>query len=169
MKKLSLILFSIIILINFSFINSSEKNVVKGKARIIDGDTIEINKEKIRFGGINSPERKEIGYRLAKDKLVEKKSSDTTPKKSDLSSKSSELKGKNIKDLTDKGFKFPTLIHKNSFTSKNTKIGEGSQIFNQSVVNSGTSIGAITVINTSTIVEHDCKIEGKNNVFTGSF
>ncbi len=72
MKKLSLILFSIIILINFSFINSSEKNVVKGKARIIDGDTIEINKEKIRFGGINSPERKEIGYRLAKDKLIEK-------------------------------------------------------------------------------------------------
>ena len=72
MKKLSLILFSIIILINFSFTNSSEKNVVKGKARIIDGDTIEINKEKIRFGGINSPERKEIGYRLAKDKLIEK-------------------------------------------------------------------------------------------------
>ena len=72
MKKLSLILFSIIILINFSFTNSSEKNVTKGKARIIDGDTIEINKEKIRFGGINSPERKEIGYRLAKDKLIEK-------------------------------------------------------------------------------------------------
>ena len=45
MKKLSLILFSIIILINFSFTNSSEKNTVKGKARIIDGDTIEI-KEK---------------------------------------------------------------------------------------------------------------------------
>ena len=72
MKKLSLILFSIIILINFSFTNSSEKNISKGKARIIDGDTIEINKEKIRFGGINSPERKEIGYILAKDKLAEK-------------------------------------------------------------------------------------------------
>ena len=72
MKKLSLILFSIIILINFSFTNSSEKNVAKGKARIIDGDTIEINKEKIRFGGINSPERKEIGYRLSIDKLAEK-------------------------------------------------------------------------------------------------
>ena len=72
MKKLSLILFSIIILINFSFTNSSEKNISKGKARIIDGDTIEINKEKIRFGGINSPERNEVGYRLAKDKLTEK-------------------------------------------------------------------------------------------------
>ena len=72
MKKLSLILFSIIILINFSFTNSSEKNISKGKARIIDGDTIEINKEKIRFGGINSPERNEVGYKLAKDKLSEK-------------------------------------------------------------------------------------------------
>ena len=72
MKKLNLILFSILILITFSFVNSAENNVAKGKARIIDGDTIEINKEKIRFGGINSPERKEIGYRLAKDKLVEK-------------------------------------------------------------------------------------------------
>ena len=67
MKKLSLILFSVVILINFSFTNSSEKNVAKGKARVIDGDTIKINKEKIRFAGINSPERKEIGYRLAKD------------------------------------------------------------------------------------------------------
>ncbi len=72
MKKLSLILFSIIILTNFSFTNSSEKNVAKGKARVIDGDTIEINNEKIRFGGINSPESKEVGYRLAKDKLIKK-------------------------------------------------------------------------------------------------
>ena len=72
MQKLNLILFSILILITFSFVNSAENNVAKGKARIIDGDTIEINKEKIRFGGINSPERNEFGYRLAKDKLTEK-------------------------------------------------------------------------------------------------
>ena len=72
MKKPSLILFSIIILITCSIVNSAENNTVKGKARIIDGDTIEINKEKIRFGGINSPERNETGYRLAKDKLIEK-------------------------------------------------------------------------------------------------
>ena len=72
MKKLNRILSSLLVLISFSIVNSSEKNFAKGKARIIDGDTIEIDKEKIRFGGINSPERKEIGYRLAKDKLIEK-------------------------------------------------------------------------------------------------
>ena len=52
--------------------HSSEKNFAEGIARAIDGDTIEINKEKIRFGGINSPERNEVGYKLAKDKLTEK-------------------------------------------------------------------------------------------------
>ena len=72
MKKLRLILFSILVLIFYSNVNCSEKNFVKGKPRIIDGDTIEINKEKIRFGGINSPERNEVGYKLAKDKLSEK-------------------------------------------------------------------------------------------------
>ena len=72
MKKLSQILFSIVILITYSIVNSAENNVVKGKARIIDGDTIEINKEKIRFGGIDSPERKEIGYKFSKQKLKEK-------------------------------------------------------------------------------------------------
>ena len=72
MRKLSLILFSSLFLISHSFVYSSERNVAEGKARIIDGDTIEINKEKIRFGGINSPERNEVGYRLAKDKLKEK-------------------------------------------------------------------------------------------------
>ena len=72
MKKLRLILFSILVLISYSIIHSSEKNFAKGIARAIDGDTIEINKEKIRFGGINSPERNEVGYRLAKYELKEK-------------------------------------------------------------------------------------------------
>ena len=71
MKKQSLSLgsFFIIILFTFSFVQSSEISIVKGKARIIDGDTIEINSEKIRFGGIDTPEKKEIGHRFSKIKL----------------------------------------------------------------------------------------------------
>ena len=74
MKKQSLSLgsFFIIILFTFSFVQSSEISIVKGKARIIDGDTIEINSEKIRFGGIDTPEKKEIGHRFSKKKLSEK-------------------------------------------------------------------------------------------------
>tara|TARA_B100000427_G_scaffold226162_1_gene189720 strand:- start:287 stop:757 length:471 start_codon:yes stop_codon:yes gene_type:complete len=74
MKKLSLILssFFIIIIFSFSIVYSLEKNTVKGKAKIIDGDTIKINNEKIRFAGIDTPERNEIGHEFSKQKLKEK-------------------------------------------------------------------------------------------------
>ena len=71
MKKLSLFLLSIIfsLFITKSF---TGENYVFGKARVVDGDTIVIKKERIRFGGINSPEKKEVGYQLAKDNLIKK-------------------------------------------------------------------------------------------------
>ena len=58
MKKLSLILISlaIVILFSFSFSYSDEKNIIKGNAIVVDGDTIKINEKKIRFGGIDAPE-----------------------------------------------------------------------------------------------------------------
>ena len=74
MKKQSLNLssFAIIILFTFSLAYSSETNIAKGKASIIDGDTIKINDEKIRFGGIDTPEKKKIGHEFSKKKLKEK-------------------------------------------------------------------------------------------------
>ena len=62
MKKLSLILFSFIILLNPVFIKVKSEEVVKvisGQARVIDGDSIEINNKKIRFLGIDAPELKQ--------------------------------------------------------------------------------------------------------------
>tara|TARA_B100000686_G_scaffold250354_1_gene260502 strand:+ start:442 stop:957 length:516 start_codon:yes stop_codon:yes gene_type:complete len=59
MKKQNLILYSIILiffLIKVSSSGSNELNSVSGKAIIIDGDTIKINGENIRFGGIDAPE-----------------------------------------------------------------------------------------------------------------
>ena len=71
MKKLSLFI-SIILFSLFITKLFAGKHYASGKARVVDGDTIVIKKERIRFGGINSPERKEVGYKLAKNKLVEK-------------------------------------------------------------------------------------------------
>ena len=71
MKKLNLFLLSIIFSLSITKLFTGE-NYAFGKARVVDGDTIVIKKERIRFGGINSPERKEVGYQLAKDKLIKK-------------------------------------------------------------------------------------------------
>ena len=88
MKKLSLTLSSLIIVIlfSFSFSYSDEKNIAKGKAIVIDGDTVKINGKKIRFSGIDAPEsyfkgkkqtcveyNKEVFCgQISKDKLIEK-------------------------------------------------------------------------------------------------
>ena len=88
MKKLSLTLSSLAILIIFSisFSYSDEKNIIKGNAIVVDGDTIKINGKKIRFGGIDAPEsyfkgkkqtciedNKEVFCgQISKNKLIEK-------------------------------------------------------------------------------------------------
>jgi len=70
MKKQSLSLSSLLIfaLFIFSFSYSSEINTIKGKAIIIDGDTIKIGNEKIRFGGIDTPEKNQTGHEFSKKK-----------------------------------------------------------------------------------------------------
>ena len=88
MKKPSLTLNSLILIIlfSFSFSYSDEKNIARGKAIVMDGDTIKINGEKIRFGGIDAPESYFMGKKqtciednkeifcgqISKDKLIEK-------------------------------------------------------------------------------------------------
>ena len=64
MKKLSQILFSILIIFftNFSVVFSAQWkiNLISGKAKIIDGDTIKINGNNIRLFGIDAPEKNQI-------------------------------------------------------------------------------------------------------------
>ena len=89
MKKLNLNLSSILIIlffINCSFSFSADIKFIYGKAKVIDGDTININGEKIRFAGIDAPEsfyrgKKQVCYlnekevfcgELSKEKLKEK-------------------------------------------------------------------------------------------------
>ena len=88
MKKLSLNLSRLIIITIFSisFSYSNEKNITKGKAIVMDGDTIKINGERIRFSGIDAPEsyfrgrkqtciednKKVFCGQVSKEKLIEK-------------------------------------------------------------------------------------------------
>ena len=58
MKKLSLILFSIFFFTTISF--SKEEKIIRGKAQVIDGDTIKIDEISIRLYGIDAPEKKQI-------------------------------------------------------------------------------------------------------------
>ena len=88
MKKLSLTVSRLIIIFLFSisFSYCDEKNIIEGKAIVVDGDTVKIKGEKIRFGGIDAPEsyykgkkqtciennKKVFCGQISKNKLIEK-------------------------------------------------------------------------------------------------
>ena len=90
MKKQNLNLISsfliLLFFINCSFSFSADIKSIYGKAKVVDGDTININGEKIRFTGIDAPEsfyrgKKQACYlnekkvfcgELSKEKLKEK-------------------------------------------------------------------------------------------------
>ena len=88
MKKLNLILSNLIFIFLFSIspAYSDEKNIIKGKAIVLDGDTIKIKGDRIRFSGIDAPESYYKGEeqtcfqdsnnifcgQISKEKLIEK-------------------------------------------------------------------------------------------------
>ena len=89
MKKQKLILISFFFFfsyINFSLSSDQLDNVITGKPKVTDGDTIKINNKNIRFSGIDAPESYFFGKKqscilnnikilcgnLSKEKLVEK-------------------------------------------------------------------------------------------------
>lgn len=52
-----------------------------------------------------------------------------------------------------------TIVHKTAYISSMSKIGEGSYIGAMVVINPRSKIGKCSIINTGSIVEHDCEIE----------
>jgi len=66
------------------------------------------------------------------------------------------------------GFKFPVIVSKDAIVNEDVLVGEGSQLFDGVVINSGTRIGNFSIINTKSTIEHDCTIGKYCHVATGA-
>lgn len=69
--------------------------------------------------------------------------------------------------LKKAGFKFPTIISKNSHVSDRSKILEGTQIFHNCTVNAGSIISENCILNNNSLIDHDCKINENVHISTG--
>ena len=70
--------------------------------------------------------------------------------------------------IKNKGFKFPSIISPKAVVNNSVMIEEGVQVFDGVVVNSDTTIGDFTILNTNSTIEHDCKIGKYCHVATGA-
>jgi sugar O-acyltransferase (sialic acid O-acetyltransferase NeuD family) len=62
-------------------------------------------------------------------------------------------------EYESKGMKLATITHPKAVVSDTAKIGSGTVIFANAVINPSATIGKACIINTGVIVEHDCILE----------
>lgn len=61
-----------------------------------------------------------------------------------------------------------TIRHPSAVCSTWAKIGGGSVMFPMSVVNAGTALGVNVIVNTSAVIEHDCRIDDHVHIASGA-
>lgn len=78
------------------------------------------------------------------------------------------LREKIFSNLKKKKLIFPLIKSNKSIISKYAKIGEGTIIMHNVVVNAGSVIGKNCIINTKSLIEHDAIIDDHSQISTGT-
>lgn len=66
------------------------------------------------------------------------------------------------------GFEFLQVLHPKAIISKEVTILEGSQIMAGAILQSGVFVGANTIVNSGSVVDHDCRIGDHCHVAPGA-
>jgi UDP-perosamine 4-acetyltransferase len=69
--------------------------------------------------------------------------------------------------LIAKGYRLPPVIHPLASISPSAVIEEGAVIMNRAVAGTRVRIGCLAILNTGSIVDHDCVIDGAAHVAPG--
>ena len=66
------------------------------------------------------------------------------------------------------GFKLPAIISPRAYVSKHAKIGNGTIVMHDTLINAGAIVGDNCIINTKSLIEHDAVIENNCHISTGA-
>ena len=66
------------------------------------------------------------------------------------------------------GFKLPAIISPRAYVSKHAKIGSGTIVMHDVLINAGAIVGDNCIINTKSLIEHDAVIENNCHISTGA-
>ena len=66
------------------------------------------------------------------------------------------------------GFKLPVIISPRAYVSKHAKIGNGTIVMHDALINAGAIVGDNCIINSKSLIEHDSVIEDSCHISTGA-
>ena len=73
-----------------------------------------------------------------------------------------------FKQITAAGKTLPVFISPLAYVSPHARIGQGTIVMHQALVNAGAQVGMNCIINTKALVEHDARIDDHCHVATGA-
>ena len=73
-----------------------------------------------------------------------------------------------FKRILELGFTCPTLVHPRATVEPSSQLADGVQVFPNAYVGSEAEVGFGTIINTSAVVSHDCRLDAYVNVSPGA-
>ena len=72
------------------------------------------------------------------------------------------------KQLTERGLTPLSAIHKTAYVSSSARVGRGAQILTRAVVSEDVAIGHHCILNTNSVVDHECQIGDGVHVMGGA-
>ena len=82
--------------------------------------------------------------------------------------KSPAIRKKLFEHAKSLGFTLPVIISPRAYVSRHAKIGEGTIVMHDALINSRASIGHNCIINSKALVEHDGVVENNCHISTGA-
>jgi len=67
----------------------------------------------------------------------------------------------------EKGYSFANVIHSSAIIAKDVTLSEGVQVMAGGIIQTGSTIGPNTIINTRSSIDHDCKIGAHVHIAPG--
>jgi len=82
--------------------------------------------------------------------------------------KSNEARVRIFHHIQSIGYEIPTIISPLAYVSQHAKIGDGTIVMHQALINANVSISKNCIINTKALVEHDSIVENHVHISTGA-
>ena len=83
--------------------------------------------------------------------------------------KTSEPREKLYAYAKEAGAELPVVVSPRAYLSRHAKVGLGTTVMHEAIVNCSAEIGENCIINTKALVEHDAKIGNHTHIATGAF
>lgn len=72
------------------------------------------------------------------------------------------------REISRMGFAFPAVVSPTAVRNEAVEIGAGTCVFDRVVINSGSTIGLAGILNTGSVVDHDCRIGDNVHIAPGA-